>query len=113
MATYWVQNGRVVLKKSDQDQPGLELASAADAQRLQVRAVAFSASLSPASNLAAETAWCGDFSKLQERLKQQSGELAIERAMAVGAVPLKVVETPAAQQVESPSASAPRVRQLR
>ncbi len=113
MSTSWVQDGRVVLKKSEHDQHGIELASAADAQRLQVRAVAFSASLPSAANLAAETAWCGDFSKLQDCLKQQSGELVIERAMAVGAVPLKVMEAPGAWRVESAAVNAPRVRQLR
>ena len=115
MSTSWIQDGRVVLKKSDHDQHGIELASAADAQRLQVRAVAFSAMLTPASNLAAETAWCGDFGKLQKRLAQQAGELAIEWSKPVGAVPLKVVQAPAPAtlRAEEPAASWPRMRELR
>lgn len=114
MSTSWAQDGRVVLKKSSYEQHGIELASAADAQRLQVRAVAFSESLSPASNVAAETAWCGDFGRLQEHLKQQAGELAIERAMGVGEVPLKVVAVPPAATVAAaPPYTAPRIRQMR
>jgi len=94
MATAWVDEGRVVLRKTDADAHGLEIASAPDAHRLQVRAVAFSSGLAAAANLAAETAWCGDFSLLQEHLRQDAGDLAIERALPVGVVPLKVVQAP-------------------
>ncbi len=114
MSTSWVQNGRVVLRKSDHDQHGIELASAADAQRLQVRAVTFSASSSLASNLAAETSWCSDFGKLQEHLKEHAGDLSIERAMAVGQVPLKIVQAPvAAAEAAAPAVAAPKVSYLR
>lgn len=91
MATAWVDDGRIVLKKSDADMHGVEIASAPDALRLQVRAVAFSASLTASSNLAAEITWCGDFGKLQMHLKQHSGDLVIEKGLPVGALPLKVV----------------------
>ena len=113
MATSWVTAGRVVLKKSDADMHGVEIASAPDAQRLQVRAVAFSANLSPASNLVAEHTWCGDFTKLQEHLKRNAGELAIEKALPVGAVPLKIVDAPAALQSPSTAIRQPRVQQPR
>lgn len=113
MATSWVDEGRVVLKKADTDMHGVEIASAPDAQRLQVRAVAFAAALPAAANLAAENAWCGDFGRLQEHLQQQAGDLAIERALPVGAVPLKVVQSPAAAQARSGTARALKLNQAR
>lgn len=113
MATSWVEEGRVVLKKADADMHGVEIASAPDAQRLQVRAVAFSAALPAVANLAAENAWCGDFGRLQELLQQQAGDLAIERALLVGAVPLKVVQSPAAVQARSAAAHTLKVHQAR
>lgn len=113
MATSWVDEGRVVLKKADADMHGVEIASAPDAQRLQVRAVAFSAALPAAANLAAENAWCGDFGRLQELLQKQAGDLAIERALPVGAVPLKVVQSPAAVQARSAAARTRKVNQAR
>jgi hypothetical protein len=113
MATAWVDEGRVVLRKADGDAHGLEIASAPDAQRLQVRAVAFSSGLAAAANLAAETAWCGDFSRLQESLRQNAGDLAIERALPVGAVPLKVVQAPTAAQDRSEVARTPKKNRVR
>ncbi len=105
MATAWVDEGRVVLRKADADTHGLEIASAPNAQRLQVRAVAFSSGLAATANLAAETAWCGDFSRLQEHLRQDAGDLAIERALPVGAVPLKVVQAPTTAAQERAAAA--------
>ncbi|KGG84748.1 hypothetical protein P245_23065 [Comamonas thiooxydans] len=113
MATAWVDEGRVVLRKADADTHGLEIASAPDAQRLQVRTVAFSSGLAAAANLAAETAWCGDFSRLQEQLRQDASDLAIERALPVGAVPLKVVQEPAAVQERAAAAHTLKTNQVR
>lgn len=113
MATSWVEAGRVVLKKSDADVHGIEIASAPDAQRLQVRAVAFLANLPPASDLAAEHTWCGDFTKLQEHLKRNAGELAIEKALPVGATPLKIVDAPTATQSHNTNSRQPRAQRAR
>ncbi len=104
MATSWVDEGRVVLKKADSDMHGVEIASAPDAKRLQVRAVAFSPALPAMANLAAETAWCGDFGRLQDHLQQHAGDLAIERALQIGVVPLKVVQAPASVQERAATA---------
>lgn len=113
MATAWVDEGRVVLRKADADMHGLEIASAPDAQRLQVRAVAFSSGLAAAANLAAETAWCGDFSRLQEHLRQGAGDLAIERVLPVGAVPLKVVQAPTASRESAAAARTLKTNHVR
>ena len=93
MSTSWVEQGRVVLQKAGQSSHGLEIASPPDAQRLQLRAVAISESRSRSSDLAAETVWCGEFGKLQTLLAQQSSQLIVEKALPVGAVPLKVVQS--------------------
>jgi hypothetical protein len=92
MATSWVEHGRVVLQKPGNALHGVELASAADAQRLQMRAVALSEVRPQGTDLHAETAWCEDFGTLKAVLAKNSSELVIERAMPVGAVPLKVVQ---------------------
>lgn len=39
-----------------------------------------------------ETISCGDFSRLQHLVAKQGGNLLIERALAIGQVPLKVVD---------------------
>jgi hypothetical protein len=41
-----------------------------------------------------ETAWCGEFGKLQALLAGSGGRLEIESARAPGAVPIKVVSDP-------------------
>ena len=64
-----------------------------------MRAVAFEAGghgPDPSRDLDAETIWCGDVAVLDERLSRIGGGLKIERALPVGATPLKriVIETP-------------------
>ncbi|MGM9489628.1 hypothetical protein [Ideonella sp. YS5] len=110
MSTAWVDNGRVVLRKQDGDLHGLEIASTPDAERLQLRAVAFSTARSPTSDLAAETAWCGDLSKLQAHLKRHSSDLSIEKAMPVGSVALKAVAPLGPAQAQEAAARSRRTR---
>lgn len=97
MSTAWVQNGRVVLGKRSTPGYGVELASAFDAERLQVRAVAFSADRDTKRDRDIETIWCGEFGKLQDLLSKDGSTLAIERALPTGASPLKAVEGPSAE----------------
>jgi hypothetical protein len=103
MSTAWEQNGRVVLRSPSDPGYGVEIASAADAERMQVRAVAFYASRDQSRDFGVETTWCGDFGKLQALVASQGGAIQIERGLAVGAIPLKVVGSPenAAQEVVS------------
>jgi hypothetical protein len=91
MSTAWQEKGRLVLRNPNQPDYGVELASPPGVERMQVRAVAFSADRNLAQDFGVETAWCGDFGKLQSLLASQGGAIEIERAMAVGAVPLKAV----------------------
>ncbi len=94
METAWVQGGRVVLRHGTRPDYGVELASPTDTERLQVRAVAFRSAEAPADLVRdsdAETLWCGDLHALEARLAASGGGIQIERALPVGAVPLRVV----------------------
>jgi hypothetical protein len=93
MATALAQSGRVVVRNPSMPGYGVELAGGAEAGRLQVRAVAFATSRDATQDVNAETKWCADFGKLQVEVAARGGELVIERAMAVGAVPLRVVDS--------------------
>jgi hypothetical protein len=44
-----------------------------------------------------ETIWCGDLGKLQASLADGGSDLVIEKALAVGATPVKVITGDARQ----------------
>ena len=114
MSTSWVEDGRVIMRSSSRPDYGVELSGNADGGRLQMRAVAFSLSGSgpdPARDRDAETIWCSDVSGLQARLATLGDGLVIERALPVGATPLKRVERAGASA--SAAAPAPRRRTLK
>lgn len=92
MATAWAAQGRVVLRKPTLDGYGIEVAGAPDSQRLQVRAVAFSSDRDLARDRDVETLWCGDLTKLKALFGARATTLELERALPVGATPLKVVD---------------------
>lgn len=92
MATAWARDGRVVLRKSAAPGYGVEVGGNADNGRLQVRAVALSAQRDQGRDQDIETIWCGEFQRLQKLLAAQGDDLSIEKALAVGAVPLKEVQ---------------------
>ena len=94
MATAWAKDGRVVVEKPGLPGYGVEVAADPDAARLQVRAVSLDANRDTRRDADVETLWCGDFGKLQGLLAAQGGGIDIERAHAIGAVPLKVVAVP-------------------
>ena len=93
MSTALANAGRVVVQKPDFPGYGVELLGGADSERLQVRTVALAAVRDKARDLDAERRWCSDFTKLRTELGTAGTQLVIERAMDVGAVPLRVVET--------------------
>jgi hypothetical protein len=95
MSMSWVEDGRVVLRSSSRSDYGVELSGNIEGGRLQMRAVAFGHGGSGpdlARDRDAETIWCSDVSGLQARLAELGGGLVIERALPVGATPLKRVE---------------------
>ncbi|MDT3420665.1 hypothetical protein QF008_002418 [Pseudomonas protegens] len=91
MATAWAQDGRVVLRKGATPGYGVEVGGNADNGRLQVRAVALSAQRDTQRDKDIETIWCGEFQRLQALLAARGDDLSIEKALAVGAVPLREV----------------------
>lgn len=87
----WAEQGRIVVQKPSLPGYGVEIGGNTEGERLQVRAVAFSADRDSARDRDVETIWCGEFSKLQADLAESGGGLDIERALPVGAALLKVV----------------------
>ncbi|MFC6296568.1 hypothetical protein GNF76_08390 [Pseudomonas sp. CCM 7893] len=96
MATAWANEGRVVLRKTATPGVGVEVGGNAESGRLQVRAVALGADHDARRDRDIETIWCGEFQRLQALLASRGDDLSIERALAVGEVPLKVVALDAA-----------------
>jgi len=98
LATAWVDQGRVVLRKAAQPDYGVEISGDPAGARMQMRVVAFGGE-GEAADLArdkdAETQWCGDVATLQAALTTAGASLVIERALAVGATPVKRVAAPA------------------
>lgn len=94
VATAWTRNGRLIVKKPNATDYGVELAAPEDASRLQVRLVGAD---NPASARSAgrdrdqEAMWCSEFGKLSELVEASGGDIVIERALAVGAQPVKTV----------------------
>ncbi|TQM03690.1 hypothetical protein FB548_3650 [Pseudoxanthomonas sp. 3HH-4] len=91
METAWAQAGNVVLRKTATPGFGVEVGGRAESGRLQVRAVSLSGRHDRARDRDIETIWCGEFSRLRSLLATQGNELAIEKALGVGEVPLKVI----------------------
>jgi hypothetical protein len=91
MAGAWAEQGRIVLQKPSLPGYGVEIGGNTEGERLQVRAVAFSADRDAARDRDVETIWCGEFSKLQADLTESGGRLDIERALPVGSAQLKIV----------------------
>lgn len=87
-----VESGRVVIQKPSLDGYGAELAGAPDAERLQVRTVALAQNRDTSRDTDAESLWCGDFTKLKDDLALAGSSVFVDRALGVGAVPLKVAQ---------------------
>ena len=92
MSTAWVRDGKVVLRRPAQPGYGVEVMGGAQAERLQMRVVAFDAGPpDKARDRDAEVLWCGDVAKLSESLAKIGSALVIEKALPVGATPVKRV----------------------
>jgi hypothetical protein len=92
MATAWTKNGRVVLRKPANHDYGVELTGGGDAANIQMRVVTSNGSARTTTrDRDAETIWCGDVDKLRQALSLAGADFAIERALPIGAAPLKVV----------------------
>lgn len=92
METAWARDGSIVVAKPGTDDYGVELGGPADASRLQVRVVGAENPVAPRSqqrDVEQEGLWCSEVDELVASLDRRGAELTIERALAVGAQPLK------------------------
>jgi hypothetical protein len=94
LMTALAENGSVVLRKSANPDYGVEVVSPEKGDRLAFRTVAFGDVLSPRNKTRdtdAESTWCSDLEHLKKRVFAEAGHIVIERAVPVGAEPVKVV----------------------
>ncbi len=95
MATAWAENGRIVVRKPNENDYGVELGAVEDAERMQVQLVTYE-QVNDASKASKdsdrETIWCSEFSRLKSLLEKSGTALYIEKALPVGAKALKQVE---------------------
>jgi hypothetical protein len=97
MSTAWAQDGRLVIRKPDATDYGIELGASLDVSRLQVRLVGSerpSAMRDARRDRDMETIWCSEFARLQDVLAASGSEMVIERAVEVGVQPVKTVAFP-------------------
>jgi len=114
MRTSFVEEGRLVMRSASRPDYGVEVSAAGE--RMQMRPVAFDAGglgPDPARDVDAETIWCGDVSALQARLGDAGGGLVIEKALPIGATPLKRIAVPTADDSDASEAPILRERTLR
>jgi hypothetical protein len=115
MATAWVQNGQIVLRKAANPGYGVELSGGSRSDFLQVRAVGIGGSAEARDadrDRDMETIWCGEFDRLKALVAKAGGNVSIESARPVGQFPLKIVPNPASNHevevIEAPDSSIER-----
>ncbi|NZA25432.1 hypothetical protein H0E84_03475 [Luteimonas sp. SJ-92] len=105
METAWAESGRLALRKAAIPGYGVEVGGQAATGRLQMRAVAFDAARDRGRDRDIETLWCDDYRQLEARLHEAGGTIRVERALAVGEVPLKEIAADASstrRETEAP-----------
>jgi hypothetical protein len=103
LETAWVRDGKVVIKRASQPGYGVEIGGKVESGRVQMRTVAFRQANAPpdtARDRDAETIFCGDVTRLKEQFADAGGGIVIERAMPIGATPLRVVAETSATDTE-------------
>ena len=98
LSTATSSGGRIVMRNSADVGYGVELASTIGMERIQVRTVAFESDRNTAGDIPAEQRWCTDFGRLQVLMKTSGTDLVIEKALGVGAVPLKVLTSTSSEE---------------
>lgn len=94
MSTAFAKGEAIVMHHANTPGFGLEINGPPEAERLQMRVVAFSPHGVPRDSSRdrdVEVQWCGDLNKLREFLGSVGGDIAIERSAVAGAIPLKVI----------------------
>ena len=107
METAWAEKGNVVLKHPSRAGYGVKLSGGGE--RMQFRAVSFGAR-DEVRDRDIETIWCSDVAKLQLAVEESGGEIAIERALPAGAVPVEHVDPSEVEQSVEQVRDRPEVR---
>lgn len=114
MRTTWARDGRLVVRSASRPDYGVEVSAAGE--RMQMRPVAFDAGgvgPDPSRDRDAETIWCGDVSVLQESLGDAGSGLVIEKALPIGATPLKRIAVTEGEAAAAAAAPVLRERTIR
>jgi hypothetical protein len=101
MSTAWAHDGRLVIRKPNATDYGIELGASPDVSRLQVRLVGSerpSALRDSRRDRDMETIWCSEFTRLRQLLAEAGSEMVIERAVEAGVQPVKTVAFPEADR---------------
>jgi hypothetical protein len=113
MATAWAEGARIVLRKPATPGYGVELGVPPDADRLQVRVVAFAptgAARDTSRDADVEGLWCSEVEQLRALLNDAGYGTEMERAAPPGTVPLKTVADRTDREEGTEVRQAPRTR---
>jgi hypothetical protein len=107
LSTATSTGGRLVVRNPAATGYGVEIAAGAGMEKLQVRAVAFDAKRDVAGDIPAEQRWCDDFAALKGVLKAKGSDVVVEKALGVGAAPMKLLESAHLEEERRTSSTAP------
>jgi hypothetical protein len=96
LETGFVQRGKLVMRKADEDEYAVELVVNNDCSLVQTAVIRYAANLerSPYQHLRdreREETWCRDYAQWQQRLKDQGWNTAFKLKIPAGQQPVKVV----------------------
>jgi hypothetical protein len=106
LQTALAKDGKVVVRKAAHPDYGVEVIAPDKGDKLSFRAVTFGQGSAPrnkARDADMEVLWCGDFEKLRADLSTMGGHVAIDKAVAAGVEPLKLIEVEATASAEARS----------
>lgn len=106
LQTALAKDGKVVVRKAAHPDYGVEVIAPDKGDKLSFRAVAFGQGSAPrnkARDADMEVLWCSDFEKLRADLSTTGGHVGIEKAVAAGVEPLKLIEVEATASAETRS----------
>jgi hypothetical protein len=83
------------VRKAADSSHGVEFAAVADGERIQARVVRFGVGntlSTSARDEDMEKMWCSEYERLQNLIRETGGSVNLEKALAPGATPVKVIE---------------------
>lgn len=110
LSTATTSGGRLVMRSPSSARYGVEVVAGAAMERLQVRTVALDSGRDTSGDIPAEQRWCEDFSAFSDELKKQGCDVVVEKALGVGAVPIKLLTASEEGEVRRGASAPPRQR---